>query len=285
MAASGSGTFDGISLLQCIQKLSELTSPDKCMSEVEKGCESVVQKIREGLTNYVKDRSDVARLRVVAECADALNTTIVDVVREVSYLTNEQSDRLESNLSTVISSLEEEMFDVFLDSVKRSVASYARLGLIESDDERKSENRDQFPPYLAGSFLAIVRCRAQVERALKEGTLRRSEGTTYQFLALQTASEGVVENICHEMRTKLNAIRPPKADTYAIHLLFLMNTLKKYLSDEKMSLAEDTKRMLVTKASSGGRRTGKLLGDGPEGLTALENLERQGRIYVMCLGD
>lgn len=283
MSASGSGTFDGDSLLACVRKLSELTSPDKCTSEVEKGCVLVVQKICEGLTNYVKDRSDAARLRVVAECADALNTTIVDVVREVSYLTNEQSDRLESNISAVISGLEGEMFDVFLESVKRNVASYARLGLIESDDG-KSDKPDRFPPYLAGSFLAIVRCRAQVERALREATLRRSEGTTYQFLALQTASETVVENICHELRGKLNSIGPSKADTYAIHVLFLINTLKKYLSEEKLSLAADTKRMLVTRAS-GGRKIGKLLGDGPEGLTALENLERQGRVYVMCLGD
>jgi signal transduction histidine kinase len=282
MSASGSGTFDGDSLLQCVQKLSELTGPDKCTSEVEKGCVLVVQKICEGLTNYVKDRSDAARLRVVAECADALNTTIVDVVREVSYLTNDQSDRLESNLSAVISSLEREMFDVFLESVKRNVASCARLGLIEPDDDGKSDKPDRFPPYLAGSFLAIVRCRAQVERALREATLRRSEGTTYQFLALQTASERVVENICHELRAKLNSIRPQKADTYAIHVLFLINTLKNYLSEEKLSLAADTKRMLVTKASSGGMRTGRLLGDGPEGLTALENLERQGRVYVMC---
>lgn len=265
--------------------MSELTGPDKCTSEVEKGCVLVVQKICEGLTNYVKDRSDAARLRVVAECADALNTTIVDVVREVSYLTNDQSDRLESNLSAVISNLEEDMFDVFLESIKRNVVSYSRLGLIDSDDDEKLDSQNRFPPYLAGSFLAIVRCRAQVERALREATIRRSEGTTYQFLALKTASEGVVENICHEFRAKLNSIRPSKADMYAIHVLFLINTLKNYLSEEKLSLAADTKRMLVTKASSGGRKTGKLLGDGPEGLTALENLERQGRVYVMCLGD
>ncbi|KAL3797514.1 hypothetical protein HJC23_009878 [Cyclotella cryptica] len=288
MSASGSGTFDGDSLLQCVQKLSDLTLPDKCTSEVEKGCVLVVQKICEGLTNYVKDRSDAARLRVVAECADALNTTIVDVVREVSYLTNDQSDRLESNLSEIISGLEGEMFDVFLESVKQSVASYASLGLIESDDKSESgkmEEATPFPPYLAGSFLAIVRCRAQVERALREATVRRSEGMTYQFLALQTASDGVVQNICHELRAKLNIIPPSKADTYSIHVLFLINTLKKYLSDEILSLAADTKRMLVTKASAGGRKTGNLLGDGPEGLTALENLERLGRVYVMCLGD
>lgn len=124
-----------------------------------------------------------------------------------------------------------------------------------------------------------------MERALREATMRRSEGTTYQFLALQTASEGVVGNICHELRARLNSIPPSKADTFSIHVLFLINTLKKYLSEEILSLAADTKRMLVTKASSGGRKGRKLLGDGPEGLTALENLERLGRVYVMCLGD
>lgn len=53
------------------------------------------------------------------------------------------------------------------------------------------------------------------ERALRD--LRRSEGTTYQFLALQTASDGVVENICLEMKAKLNRVRL-QADMYSIHL-------------------------------------------------------------------
>lgn len=285
MSASGTGTFDGDALLQCVQKLSEdLTRPDECSSEVEKGCVLVVQKCCDGLTNYVKDRSDAARLRVVAECSDALNTSIVEVVREVSYLTNEQSVSLETNITAVISALEGEMFNVFLESVKRNVASCARIGLIESSDSDPKDSTP-FPPYLAASFLSIVRCRAQVERALREATLRRLEGTTYQFLALQTASDGVVENICNELRVKLNVIRPSTADAFSIHLQFLISTLKKYLSDETLSLASDTRRMLLSKAGSGGRKIGKGMGDGPEGLTALENLERLGRVYVMCLGD
>ena len=287
ISASGSGVFDGDALLQCVQKLSDdLTRSDECSKEIEKGCFMVSKKCCEGLAGYVKDRSDAARLRVVAECADALNTTIVDVVREVSYLTNGQSESLESNLSSVISVLEREMFDVFLESVKRNVSSCARLGLIENPSEndqnnKKAEESAPFPPYLAASFLTIVRCRAQVERALRD--LRRSDGTTYQFLALQTASDGVVENICLELKSKMNLVRP-QADVFSIHLQFLVSTLKKYLSNEIISLASDTRRMLLS-ASTGGRGVGKGMGNGPEGLTALENLERLGRVYVMCLGE
>mmetsp|Transcript_23966 Transcript_23966/g.45784 ORF Transcript_23966/g.45784 Transcript_23966/m.45784 type:complete len:692 (+) Transcript_23966:1395-3470(+) len=287
ISASGSGVFDGDLLLQCVQKLSDdLTRSEECSKEIEKGCFMVSQKCCEGLAGYVKDRSDAARLRVVAECANALNTTIVDVVREVSYLTNGQSESLESNLSSVISVLERDMFDVFLKSVKRNVSACARLGLIEnpSTHEQQQKIPDEsvpFPPYLAASFLTIVRCRAQVERALRD--LSRTEGTTYQFLALQTASDGVVENICLELKSKLNHVRP-QADVFSIHLQFLISTLKKYLSDEVLSLASDTRRMLLS-ASTGGRGTGKGMGNGPEGLTAVENLERLGRVYVMCLGE
>ena len=285
ISASGSGLFDGDALLQCVQKLSDdITRSDECSREIERGCLLVCQKCCDGLTSYVKDRSDAARLRVVAECADALNTTLVDVVREVSYLTNDQSDALEASLSSVISTLEQEMFDVFLESVKRNVASCSRLGPTEAPPEdggRKGrEEVTTFPPYLAASFLAIVRCRAQVERALRD--LKRSdEGTTYQFMALQTASDGVVENICIDLKAKSGRIRHD-ADVYSIHLQFLIGALKKYLSDEVLSLASDTRRMLLS-ASSGSR--GKGMGNGPEGLTALENLERLGRVYMICLGE
>jgi len=284
ISASGSGLFDGDALLQCVQKLSDdITRSDECSKEIEKGCLLVCQKCCDGLNGYVKDRSDAARLRVVAECADALNTTLVDVVREVSYLTNDQSDTLEASLSSVISTLEQEMFDVFLESVKRNVASCSRLGLIEAPPEDGGrKGRDEvttFPPYLAASFLAIVRCRAQVERALRD--LKRSEGTTYQFMALQTASDGVVENICVDLKARSGRIRH-SADVYSIHLQFLIGALKKYLSDDVLSLASDTRRMLLS-ASSGSR--GKGMGNGPEGLTALENLERLGRVYMICLGE
>ena len=283
ISASGNGVFDGDALLHCVQKLSDdLTRSDECFKEIEKGCLLVCQKCCEGLVSYVKDRSDAARLRVVAECADVLNKTSVDVVREVSYLTNGQTENLESNISSVITALEKEMFDVFLENVTRNAKSCARLGLVEvpsgySQKSSKAEELSPFPPYLASSFLAIVRCRAQVERALRD--LCRSDGMTYQFLALQTASNGVVESICLELKSKWNQVRSGNLHVYSIHLQFLISTLKKYLSDEILSLASDTRRMLSASGAVAG------LGHGPEGLTALENLERLGRVYVMCMGD
>lgn len=140
---------------------------------------------------------------------------------------------------------------------------------------------------ISASFLSIVRCRAQVERALRAATVCRSnsEKTTYQFLALQTASDGIVESICLELRSKVNIISPPKANVFSIHLQFLITTLKKYLSDEILTLASDTRRMMQAKGGNGGSGGGKGMGNGPEGLTALENLERLGRVYLLCLGE
>ena len=96
-------------------------------------------------------------------------------------------------------------------------------------------------------------------------------------------SDGVVENICIDLKSKMNKVRP-RAAVYSIHLQFLINSLKKYLSDDVLSLASDTRRMLLS-ASPGGIGAGKGMGNGPEGLAALENLERLGRVYVMCLGE
>ena len=161
--------------------------------------------------------------------------------------------------------------------------SCARLGLIDSTEEESAKAKagevTSFPPYLAASFLSIVRCRAQVERALREATVRNAEGngSTYLFLALQTASDGIVENICLELKAKLTRVRPTKADSYASHIQFMINTLKKYLSEDTLALATDTRRMLLSKA--GAKR------QGPEGLSGLENLERLGRVYVMCLNE
>ena len=82
MSALGNEVFDGDALLQCVQQPSDdLTRSDECFKEIEKGCLLVSQKCCYSINSYAKDRSDAARLRVVAECADALNTTMVDVVR------------------------------------------------------------------------------------------------------------------------------------------------------------------------------------------------------------
>ena len=59
---------------------------------------------------------------------------------------------------------------------------------------------------------------------------------------------------------------------------FLLNTLNKFLSDDVLKEADDCKRELLSKI--GGSQ-----GQGPDGLGAIERLERLGRIYVMCLGD
>ncbi len=91
------------------------------------------------------------------------------------------------------------------------------------------------------------------------------------------------ESACIDLKSKMNKVRP-RAAVYSIHLQFLINSLKKYLSDDVLSLASDTRRMLLS-ASPGGIGAGKGMGNGPEGLAALENLERLGRVYVMCLGE
>uniref|UniRef100_A0A7R9W467 Exocyst complex component n=2 Tax=Pseudictyota dubia TaxID=2749911 RepID=A0A7R9W467_9STRA len=285
--ASGSGTFDGDALLSCVQKLTEeLTRADDCANEVEKGCELVVRRCCEGLASYVRDRGDAARLRAVAECADALNGRIVDVVREVAYLTNGQCETVEEALAEDIMSLEASMFDEFLDNICRHVAGCTKLGSMsfDRDDDGSYGNAGgidapkQFPAYLSACLLAIVRCRAQVERALGDTTIRRSQGITYQYLAMATAADGVVAGICYELNERMARMTASGADRFANELQFLMNTLKKYLSDDMLSVAENCRRMLCAKA-------GHLQGDGPDGLAAIEELERLGRVYVLCLGE
>jgi hypothetical protein len=67
----------------------------------------------------------------------------------------------------------------------------------------------------------------------------------------------------------------------ANELQFLMNILKSYISDEGLSLLEGTRRTLCSRAGRGG----KAVDDGPDGLAAIEELERLGRVYVLCLGE
>eukprot|EP00978_Attheya_sp_CCMP212_P036717 scaffold168625_cov46-Attheya_sp.AAC.3 len=290
MRASGSGTFDGEALLSGLQKLSEeLTRPEQCSNEVEKGCELVVRRICEGLASYVRDRGDTARLRAVAECATALNGSIADVVREVAYLTSDQCEDVEEALAEDIMALEGAMFDEFLENIRRNVSGCCKLGWLgnEEDEDDYDEDNPQnqvvapttFPSYLSASLLAIVRCRAQVERALGDTTIRRSEGVTYQFLAMATAADSVIEGICSELNDTMARMRGRQADRMANELQFLINTLKNYLSDEMLAVADNCRRMLCSKAGGG------IQGDGPDGLAAIEELERLGRVYVLCLGE
>ena len=283
--ASGAGTFDGDALLSCVQNLSEeLSRAEDCASEIEKGCELVVRRCCEGLASYVRDRGDVARLRVVAECAKALNGSVVDIVREVSYLTSGQCESLEEALVEDISALEASMFDEFLDNICRHVARCTKLGTIISDrdvdegSDKKPKVPQAFPAYLSACLLAIVRCRAQVDRALGDTAIRRSQGITYQYLGMATAADGTVAGICYELNERMSNMTAPQADRFANELQFLMNTLKKYLSGDMLSVAENCKGMLLAKA-------GHRQGQGPDGLMQMEELERLGRIYALCLYD
>ena len=278
--ASGSGKFDGDALLKCLHTLSEeLYRPEECASEIEKGCELVVRRSCEGLASYVRDRGDSARLRAVAECADALDGTLQDVVREVEYL-GCNSQGVEEVMEEDVMGLEGAMFDEFLDNVRDDVASCCKVGWMGMVDDAEVA-ASTFPAYLSASLLAIVRRRAQVEKAL--GTkIRRLEGMTYQFLSLATAADAVAIGICDEVKARKTHLKVKQADRMANELQFLMNTLKPYLSEEGLALLDGTRRTLCSRA---GRGSGAVEGGGPEGLAALEDLERLGRVYVLCLGD
>lgn len=286
--ASGSGIFDGNSILTCIQKLSdELTRPESCTAEIEKGCELVVNKSCEGLASYVRDRGDSARLRAVSECASVLSSTIDNIAREVSYLTNSQGSSLDQRLTQEVSAFESMMFDEFLESIRRNMTHYCKLSPMENinveEDEflaEKNKTEAQFPPHLSASLLAIVRCRAQVEKALGEKTVRKCQApSTYLFLAMSTAADSVVDGICYEISQRLARMRGYQADQYLNELQFLLNTLKKYLNNQVINAAEGCKNKLLSKTGGGIR------GQGPDGLGGIERLERLGRMFVMCLGD
>lgn len=284
--ATGSGKFDADALLTCLRTLSkELTRPEECSSEVEKGCEIVIRKCCDGLASYVRDRSDTSRLSAVAECADVLQDRMADVVREIGFLTSNQ-EAVEEVMMEDVMGLEGAMFDEFLDSIRDATSSCCRMGWLDSrtselssKDGGDASSAMAFPPYLAASLLSIVRCRAQVEQALGS-KVRRSEGKTYQHIAMATVAEGIAESVCEQIQRKKMTLKVRQADRLANELQFLMNTLKIYLNSEPTSLLDETRRMLCSKA---GRGNG-MKGGGPDGLAALEELERLGRVYVLCLG-
>jgi len=286
--ASGSGIFDGSEIISCVQKLSEeLTRPESCAAEVEKGCELAVHKSCEGLSSYVRDRGDSARLRAVSECASALSRSIDDIVREVAYLTNTQGSNLEDCLVDDVLALEAMMFDEFLESIRRNMSLYCKLGPMTKTDVEpdefalgKKKSEAQFPPHLSASLLAIVRCRAQVEKALGENTIRKCQApSTYLILAMSTAADSVVDGICYEINQRLARMIGSQADQYLNELQFLVSTLKKYLSDQVLYAVDVCKNKLLSKTGGGVR------GQGPDGLKAIEHLERLGRVFVMCLGE
>ena len=283
--ATGSGKFDAEALLTCLKTLSkELTRPDQCASEVEKGCELVIRKCCDGLASYVRDRGDAARLMAVAECADVLLERMPDVVREVGYLTN-NAEAVEEVMMEDIMGLEAATFDEFLLGIRRNVSSCSRMGWLDiKSDPAKGTSNDSpsmgFPPYLSASLLAIVRTRAQVEQALGN-KMRRSQGVAYQHIAMATVADAVADGIVAQIQQRKMTLKVRQADRLANELQFLMNTLRKFLKDATLDKVDACRKMLCSKAGRGGG----LQGDGPEGLASLEELERLGRVYVLCLGE
>ena len=284
--ASGSGKFDADALIQCLQNLADqLTRPEECTNEVEKGCELVVRRCCEGLASYVRDRGDDARLSAVAECADVIAEKVDDVLRVVSVLTS-KSQLVHDVILEDITGLEGAMFDEYLESIRQNVANCVRFGWLDKDNlEGLTSDSDpnqppSFPSYLSASLLAIVRCRAQVEQALGD-RMRQSDKVPYQHLSMATVADGVVESICTEVMARKLKLKVRQADRLANELEFLNNVLKKFLAESTLVLLDSTLHMVSSKAGRGR----DYQGDGPDGLAALEELERLGRVYVMCLGD
>ena len=283
--ASGSGKFDADALLNCLQNLSEqLTRPEECSNEVEKGCELVIRRCCEGLASYVRDRGDDARLSAVSECADVMAERIDEVIQEASSLTP-RSEAVREVVMEDIMGLESAMFDEYLENIRHHVANSVRVGWLDKDSADAALGGDanlppSFPSYLSASLLAIVRCRAQVEQALGD-RVRKSEGVSYQHLSMATVADGVVEGICSETVKRKMKLKVRQADRLANELEFLNNTLKKFLGDDTLELLDSTLQMVSAKAGRGR----DYQGDGPDGLAALEELERLGRVYVLCLGD
>jgi hypothetical protein len=98
---------------------------------------------------------------------------------------------------------------------------------------------------------------------------------------MATVSSGVVEGVCGEVMKRKLTLKVRQADRLANELEFLKNTLKKFLDEESMALLDSSLHMVSSKAG----RSRDYQGDGPDGLAALEELERLGRVYVLCLGD
>jgi hypothetical protein len=168
--ASGSGKFDADALLSCLQNLSEqLSRPEECSTEVEKGCELVVRRCCEGLASYVRDRGDAARLNAVAECADVMAERVGEIVQEACMLTP-NGEAIKDLIMEDIMGLESAMFDEYLENIRQDVASSVRVGWLENDTGTAADSdasvQSSFPAYLSASLMAIVRCRAQVEQAL-----------------------------------------------------------------------------------------------------------------------
>lgn len=191
--ASGSGIFDGDALTECVHNLSQVLSrPEDCATEVEKGCQLVVLKCCEGLAEYVRDRGDSARLGTVSECAKMLKDGIKNVIREVSYLTSSHCEVVEETMVNEVMALEETLFEEFMDETKKNVADCVKLGFLDYEEKNHEEEIMSvvtFPGYLSASLMAIVKCRARVERALGDSMVRKSQNITYIKIVMSQASD------------------------------------------------------------------------------------------------
>ena len=199
--ASGSGRFDIDTLLNCLQNLSEqLSRPEECSAEVDKGCELVIGRCCEGLASYVRDRGDESRLSAVAECATVLSDRIDEVTHEAERLTP-NAEAVQEVMMDEIVELENAMFDEYLDSIRHTVSTSVKVGWLDEGNGTPGMVDDanlppSFPAYLSASLLAIVRCRAQVEQALGDKIRRSDEKEEqYQHLAMTTVADGVVEGV------------------------------------------------------------------------------------------
>mmetsp|Transcript_11874 Transcript_11874/g.28787 ORF Transcript_11874/g.28787 Transcript_11874/m.28787 type:complete len:705 (+) Transcript_11874:396-2510(+) len=278
--AAGSGKLDTEALLNCLRTLSQqLSRPEECAMEVEKGCQLVVRRCCEALAGFVRDRGDDARLAAVAECADAISDNIKEIVEETRLLTP-NAEAIEEVLMEDVVGLEHAMFEEYVDNLRQNVAVSVKLGWMDVHSDPRETASSAFPAYLSASLLAIVRCRAQVEQTLGE-KVRMADGVQYQRLCMSTVAEGVVEGICSEIQQRRTHLKVRMADKLANELEFLSNTLKKFLGRETKGQLESTLKMMNAKAGRGD----DYQGDGPDGLAALEELERLGRVYVLCLGE
>jgi hypothetical protein len=98
---------------------------------------------------------------------------------------------------------------------------------------------------------------------------------------MTTVADGVVEGICNEVMARKQQLKVRQADRLANELEFLKNTLKKFLGDNAIILLDSTLHLVGARAGRGR----DYQGDGPDGLAALEELERLGRVYVLCLSE
>jgi hypothetical protein len=220
-----------------------------------------------------------------------LSDKIVGINREVVLLLTSDSSgaydkavALEKTITEKISQCEAEMFEAFLDNIRQNIAYYTKLGpldLTTYDDDEMSDDHQRkegtFPSYLSSSLLAIVRYRAMVEKELAPNMIRKVDGESYQHVTLYTAADSLVGGFCKELRSRFPRMSGYHADRHVNELQFLLQTLRKFLSENSQLEAEDCRRILQSKAG------GSFQGTGPDGLGTIERLERLGRIYVLCL--